>query len=92
MLCICAEQTFSQASAKQSGFDHAFSIVLDAYMKSTVRDDVTREIGVLLEGSLYKQLVDIIVMNPFRMCCLSFNDYSHSHNRINSVGINANVA
>ena len=92
MLCICAEQTFSQASARKSGFDHAFPIVLNAYMKSTVRDSVIKEIGMLFEGSPYEQLVDIITMHPIRMCSLCFNDSSCAHNRINSVGINPNSA
>ena len=92
MLCICAEQTFSQGSARKKGFDHAFSSVLNAYMESPVRDDVTKEIGGLLEGSLDKQLVNIIVMHPFRMCGLTSIGNICAHYRINFPGINADSA
>ncbi|TFK35633.1 hypothetical protein BDQ12DRAFT_668487 [Crucibulum laeve] len=50
VLCICAEQTFMQASAQAQKFSEAFSIALDAYVKSTVRDDVMQAIAVLFDG------------------------------------------
>ena len=51
-ICICAEQTFTEASAKDWRFTKAFSIAMSAYMRSTSpREDVNREIRVLLDGS-----------------------------------------
>jgi len=69
VLSICAKQTFTQASAKQQGFSPAFSIALSAYLKSTVMDDVIKEIGVLFQGShpLEEQLLHIITKQPICM-------------------------
>ena len=51
-ICICAEQTFTEASAKDWRFTKAFSVAMSAYMRSTSpREDVNREIRVLLDGS-----------------------------------------
>jgi hypothetical protein len=44
-ICICAEQTFAEASANIETFPQAFSTALDAYVKSTLMHDVVREIG-----------------------------------------------
>ena len=73
MICVCAEQTFTQASATKWRFSRAFSIALDAYAKSTVRDEVNKAIEVLLEGRdkldrlLLRQLADIIKNHRLRM-------------------------
>ena len=73
MICICAEQTFTQTSATEGGFGQAFLTALDAYVKSTVRDEVNRAIKVLLEGEdgsvdfIEKGLVDIIKNHCLRM-------------------------
>ena len=73
-MCVCAEQTFTQASATKHGFAEAFSIALDAYLKSTVRDEANEAIKVLLEGGdkfsrfqLSEQLRDIIKNHHLRM-------------------------
>jgi hypothetical protein len=50
VICVCAEQTFTQASAITKGFAQAFSIALNAYIKSTVRDEANQAIKLLLEG------------------------------------------
>ena len=44
-ICICAEQTFTEASANADAFPQAFSTALDAYVKSTLMHDVVRDIG-----------------------------------------------
>ena len=49
-ICICAEQTFTEASAKDKRFPEAFSVAMSAYMRSTIKEDVDREIGILLDG------------------------------------------
>ena len=49
-MCICAEQTFTEASAKDKRFPEAFSNAMSAYMRSTIKEDVDREIGILLDG------------------------------------------
>ena len=49
-ICICAEQTFTEASAKDNRFPEAFSIAMSAYMRSAIKEDVDREIGILLDG------------------------------------------
>ena len=48
-ICIYAEQAFTEASAKDKKFPEAFSIVLSIYMRSTIKEDVKREICILLE-------------------------------------------
>lgn len=73
MICICAEQTFTQRSATEEGFGQAFLTALDAYVKSTVRDEVNRAIKVLLEGEdgsvnfIEEGLEDIIKNHRLRM-------------------------
>ena len=49
-ICICAEKTFTKASAKDKRFPKAFLIALSIYMRSTIKEDVKREICILLEG------------------------------------------
>jgi len=72
-MCVCAEQTFTEASARKQGFARAFSIALDAYVKSTVRDEVNNAIKVLCEGRdrsdgfLLEQLEDIIKNHRLRI-------------------------
>jgi len=72
-ICICAEQTVAQASATEKRFARAFSIALDAYVKSTVRDTANEAIRVLFEGRgrlddfLLKGLVDIIKEHRLRI-------------------------
>jgi hypothetical protein len=82
-ICICAEQTFSEASATVAGFSPAFSAALDAYLASSLREDVNREIAALSDQD-YKEednfgtrkfvtkLVRIIESHPLREL-LSFN-------------------
>jgi hypothetical protein len=73
VICVCAEQTFTQASAFTKGFAQAFSIALNAYVKSTVRDAANQEIKLLLEGrdtlddSSLDKLGDIIKNHHLRM-------------------------
>jgi len=73
LICVCAEQTFTQASATEKGFARAFSIALDAYMKSTASDEANQAIKVLLEGRdrlddfLRKELGDIIKKHRLRI-------------------------
>jgi hypothetical protein len=72
VICVCAEQTFTQASATKKGFAPAFSIALDAYVKSTVRDEVDKAIKALLEGRdmlddfLLEKLEDIVKNHRLR--------------------------
>ncbi|KDR79401.1 hypothetical protein GALMADRAFT_1238572 [Galerina marginata CBS 339.88] len=65
-LSICAEQTFTQASAKEQGFSTAFSTALSAYGKSTVMEDVDKAIRDLdLAQEEYREkLVHIITKHP----------------------------
>jgi hypothetical protein len=73
VICICTEQTVTQTSATEEGFGQAFLTALDAYVKSTVRDEVNRAIKVLLEGGdgsvdfIEKGLEDIIKNHRLRM-------------------------
>jgi len=66
LLCICTEQTFSQASAIKEEFSGAFSIALNAYIVSGVRDDVNHAIrelwreGMMVDQSFISQLYYII--------------------------------
>ncbi|KAJ7713069.1 hypothetical protein B0H16DRAFT_1478984 [Mycena metata] len=46
-ICICIEQTFTQASAHQESFGPAFSTALDAYLASTIKDAVNSAITAL---------------------------------------------
>ena len=71
-ICICAEQTFTEASAKEKRFPEAFSNALSTYMWSIIKEGVNREIGVLLDGkdkideSHCQLLEDIIKNNRLR--------------------------
>ncbi|KAJ7230011.1 hypothetical protein GGX14DRAFT_692008, partial [Mycena pura] len=47
IICICAEQTFSQASIYGVDFSDAFSKALDAYISSTLDDSVRNAIAKL---------------------------------------------
>ena len=78
VICVCAEQTFTQASATKKGFAPSFSIALDTYIKSTVRDEAKEAIKVLFEGRdrldknklddfLLEKLGDIIKNHRLRM-------------------------
>jgi len=72
-ICICAEQTFTEASAKEQGFAQAFPIALEAYVKSTARDEANNAIKVLFEGMArldrfpLEQLEDIIKNHHLRI-------------------------
>jgi len=72
-ICVCAEQTFTEASARKQGFARAFSIALRAYVMSTVRDEVNNAIRALFEGRdrldriLLAQLDDIIKNHRLRI-------------------------
>ena len=67
-----AEQTFTEASAKKKRFPEAFSIAMSAYMGSAIKEDVDREIGILLDGkdkmdeSHWQPLEDIIKNHRLR--------------------------
>jgi len=69
-ICICAEQTFSEASATEDAFGPAFSAALDAYLASSLREDVNREIAALF-GQDYQEekklLAKIIESHPLRI-------------------------
>jgi hypothetical protein len=66
VICVCAEQTFTQASTTEKGFAPAFLIALDVYVKSAVTDEANQAIKLLLGGRdrsdkfLLKRLWDII--------------------------------
>ncbi|KDR79415.1 hypothetical protein GALMADRAFT_154320 [Galerina marginata CBS 339.88] len=66
-LSICAEQTFTQASAKKQGFSTAFSTALGAYVKSTIMEDVIKAIRNLAQEEYMGQLVHIITKHPLRI-------------------------
>ncbi|KDR79393.1 hypothetical protein GALMADRAFT_137235 [Galerina marginata CBS 339.88] len=67
-LSICAEHTFTQASAKEQGFSTAFSTALSAYIKSTIMEDVIKAIKDLAQEEEYmEQLVHIIRKHPLRI-------------------------
>ena len=82
-MCICAEQTFAQTSAKEKNFAQAFSIALCVYAKSTIRNDVNKAIGVLLEGGdmwdrlQQKQLENLIKEHRLRKFSLSANNCAY---------------
>jgi hypothetical protein len=85
-ICICVEQTFSEASADEASFGPAFSVALDTYLSSSLQKDVNKEIAGLPEG--YKgdespeKLVEIIKAHPLRMLGLfEFQDF-HAQNGI----------
>ncbi|KAJ6585477.1 hypothetical protein B0H19DRAFT_1059699 [Mycena capillaripes] len=44
-ICICAEQTFTEASAQRQAFGPACSAALDAYLGSPLEESVNREIA-----------------------------------------------
>ncbi|KAJ7139166.1 hypothetical protein C8R44DRAFT_764001 [Mycena epipterygia] len=72
-ICICAEQTFTEASANEVGFSLAFAAALDAYLGSTLQEDVNREISGLTDQeyadkTLYvPKLVEIIKLHPLHI-------------------------
>jgi hypothetical protein len=64
-ICICAEQTFSEAGAKKKAFVDAFSAALDAYLASPMRDSVNKAIESLPPDYFkahweMKELADIV--------------------------------
>jgi hypothetical protein len=63
VICVCAEQTFTQASVFTKGFAQAFSITLNAYVKSTVRDAANQAIKLLLEG---RDTLDVFSLEKLR--------------------------
>jgi hypothetical protein len=71
-ICICAEQTFTEASAMKEAFSPAFSAALDVYLASSLREDVNREIAALSdqdykdEDKIVTKLVQIIESHPLR--------------------------
>jgi len=46
-VCVCAEQTFTQASARASAFSTAWETALRAYLASTEQDNVNQAIATL---------------------------------------------
>jgi len=50
VICVCVKQTFTQASATKWAFAEAFSIALNAYVTSTVRDEANNAIKEFLKG------------------------------------------
>ena len=75
-LCICAEQTFTEASEQRGEFAKAFSTALTAYTQSSVRQNVTQAIGQLVAKKesdkriQMEQLYQIIINHRLRMCFL----------------------
>lgn len=69
-LCISAEQTFTEASAKRKAFAPALSIALEKYSKSGLRDEVDQVIGRLNESDYQGQLYGIIANHRLRLWCL----------------------
>lgn len=80
-ICICTEQTFTEASADDKAFGPAFSAALKIYLGSSVQEKVNREIAALLETdflskrTIIKEVVPIITSNRLRMW-LSLIEYS----------------
>ncbi|KAJ6779216.1 hypothetical protein DFH09DRAFT_1325148 [Mycena vulgaris] len=71
-ICICAEQTFRKASANEAGFSPAFSAALDAYLVSSLQEDVNREIAAASdqdykETEFVEKLVETIKSHPLRI-------------------------
>ncbi|KAJ7737923.1 hypothetical protein B0H14DRAFT_2992712 [Mycena olivaceomarginata] len=70
-ICICAEQTFTEASAKEEGFPLAFSAALDLYLTSSLQEAVNREIATLSPQvdrmTKVIKLVEIIQSHPLRI-------------------------
>ncbi|KAJ7133055.1 hypothetical protein C8R44DRAFT_870504 [Mycena epipterygia] len=69
-ICICAEQTFSEASAQTEAFAAAFSTAFNAYVTSTVRDEVNGKIAGLPpqdDEAERDALVDIIKTHRLRI-------------------------
>ncbi|KAJ7193869.1 hypothetical protein GGX14DRAFT_405232 [Mycena pura] len=54
VICICAEQTFSQASAYGADFSIAFSKALDAYVSSTLNDSMKNAIAKLPQQDFWE--------------------------------------
>ena len=90
VICICVEQTFTQAFASKRAFSEAFSVALKAYITSMLKEEVKDAIQVLNEGwvrleeevngiSLEKQLGDIVKSHRLRMWIFfECECYSHS--------------
>jgi hypothetical protein len=55
VICICAEQTFSQASTSRADFSVAFRKALDAYVASKLNDNVKNAIAKLPQQD-YKEV------------------------------------
>ncbi|KIJ57410.1 hypothetical protein M422DRAFT_773963 [Sphaerobolus stellatus SS14] len=66
VICICTKQTFTQVNALQHGFANAFSATLEAYMDSTLKELVKKEISLLYGKenwvmSFDEDLIEIII-------------------------------
>jgi hypothetical protein len=85
VVCICAEQTFTEGSAQYDCFKTAFTIAVESYVKSPIYNEAKKAINDLFQGKgLYdfnwvrqKQLVDIIKSHRLRMSPFNFNARYH---------------
>ncbi|KAJ7213491.1 hypothetical protein GGX14DRAFT_445293 [Mycena pura] len=77
-ICICTEQTFSEASTTPQQFCDAFSTALRAYLGSTLERTVNEKIRALpwkrykdrlsFENSqLHESVIEIIMSHPLRL-------------------------
>jgi len=74
-ICICAEQTFSQAKVNGEDFSPAFAIAMEAYMNGELRGEVIKEIQVNakledefeLSGAAVTSLVEILKAHRLRL-------------------------
>ena len=65
-ICICAEQTFSEAGARKKAFLGAFSVALDAYLASPMRDSVNKAIDEMPLVHFVQELADIVTGHRLR--------------------------
>jgi len=66
-LCICAEQTFIEASAQRDKFAELFANALVAYIESSIRKSVAQAIVQLSAANESEQLYQIIINHHLRM-------------------------
>ncbi|KAJ7226423.1 hypothetical protein C8J57DRAFT_1389608 [Mycena rebaudengoi] len=69
-VCICAEQTFTEASAQNRAFGPAFSAALNAYLGSPLEDNVNKEITHSVPDfycdQMAQQMAELILLHRHR--------------------------
>jgi HJR/Mrr/RecB family endonuclease len=82
-ICICVEQSFTEASAQKTAFRPAFSAAMDAYLASTLQEDANRKIAGLSDlldkedpQEVAAKIIEIIKAHPLRIfLSFEFQDF-----------------